>query len=429
MTTTPEHTLNPEQVSAIEAMEAFCKADFDDLKEPFYLLKGPAGTGKTYCIKHLIPKLRGRLVFTAPTNKATKVLRESVTSDDYSPECRTIYSLLGLRLEPSGEVKELVSPDDPLDLTQFAAVIVDEASMVNSLVFQHIKAAAYSQRIRFIFMGDAAQLPPVKEKEAVVMGLPLQSELTKVERHDNAILDLVTRIRKVQSHPAPSIKLESNNDGKEGVVVSGPKFLPKIQECAVKTDYFQTGEAKIIAWRNVTVGTYNTAVRSYLFNEAAETFWLPTDRLCVLAPVKGGEKGKMIATTDDEGIVNSVEVVYHPAYSQFKCWKLQVTLDTGGSITLLALHPTSQTLWDQRKTMLAEEAKAAPRRWKMFWDFVDSFHVVRHGYAITAHRAQGSTYQVAFVDWRDILLNRNRLEAFQCLYVACSRPRERLFLN
>ena len=115
-------TLNPEQAQAVSAMEAFLRSD-----DSFFVLKGTAGTGKTFCIKELIPRIRGRLVFTAPTNKATKVLRDSIASEDYKPDCRTIYSLLGLRLEANGEVKELTSPEDPFDLTKFLAVVLDEA--------------------------------------------------------------------------------------------------------------------------------------------------------------------------------------------------------------------------------------------------------------------------------------------------------------
>jgi ATP-dependent exoDNAse (exonuclease V) beta subunit len=32
------------------------------------------------------------------------------------------------------------------------------------------------------------------------------------------------------------------------------------------------------------------------------------------------------------------------------------------------------------------------------------------------------------VDYQDVLYNRNRREAFQCLYVACSRAQKKLFL-
>jgi len=53
---------------------------------------------------------------------------------------------------------------------------------------------------------------------------------------------------------------------------------------------------------------------------------------------------------------------------------------------------------------------------------------VKYAYAITAHRAQGSTYDTVYVDYQDILMNRERYEAFQCLYVASSRPRKTLYL-
>ena len=75
------------------------------------------------------------------------------------------------------------------------------------------------------------------------------------------------------------------------------------------------------------------------------------------------------------------------------------------------------------------EARVAPRKWGAFWEFKDAFHKLRHSYAITAHRSQGSTYNAAFVNWQDILLNRNKPEAMRCLYVACSRPKKELYLG
>ena len=63
--------LTLEQGTALEAITDFPS----DPEKQFFLLGGYAGTGKTYCIQHLVGLVRGRLIFTAPTNKATKVLR------------------------------------------------------------------------------------------------------------------------------------------------------------------------------------------------------------------------------------------------------------------------------------------------------------------------------------------------------------------
>lgn len=417
--------LNPEQSAAIDAMITF----LDGPEESFFLLKGSAGTGKTYCIQELINRIRGRLVFTAPTNKATKVLRATLTSDAYKPDCRTIYSLLGLRLEANGEVKELASPEDPIDLTQFRAVIVDEASMVNDILTTFIKQTAETFGVKFIFLGDPAQLPPVGEQRSNVWRIKNTAILTKVERHDNQILELATRLRGVVDHPAPSIKLTSNNADGEGVWQCGrEEFFQRILSAADVGDFTLPTTAKVIAWRNVTVDAYNKAVRAQLFDNAAEVKWLPEDRVILMAPAKNLE-GDTVGRTDDEGRITHVVEEFHPLYPEFKVWRLSATTDDNNVITLRALHDDYLLAHNRRAEELALAAKTNRRLWGKFWEFKEAFHQVRHSYAITAHRAQGSTYDRVYVDWRDILLNHNRGEAFRCLYVACTRPRKELYLG
>jgi len=92
------------------------------------------------------------------------------------------------------------------------------------------------------------------------------------------------------------------------------------------------------------------------------------------------------------------------------------------------IHPISKQQHDNDCQLLAHEAQANSKLWRRFWDLKDLFHDVRFAYALTAHRSQGSTYQNVLVDYGDILYNRNRREAFQCLYVGCSRASKRLYL-
>lgn len=417
----PAFPLNSGQSAAVEAMLAFVQGDHDD---DFFLLEGAAGTGKTFCVKALINRLKGRLVFTAPTNKATKVLRESVTAPGYKPDCRTIYSLLGLKLEATGEIKELVSPEDPLDLTTFVAVVVDEASMVSSTLMKYIRDTARNQQVRFIFMGDRHQLPPVKEVKSQVWAIGRRAELTKVMRHDNQILALCTSLRAQMSHPAPNFKLVSANDTDEGVWAFGQgPWLERIMEYAQAGWFSKPGMAKVIAWRNVTVDRLNGIIRNAIFDDAASARWLPGDRLVMTAPAKDWE-GEAVASTDDEGEVEQVHVAYHPVYGEFKCYALTVTFDDNEQGTVWVLHEDSELAFNREVERRAAEARADKKLWGKFWNFKDSFHSARYAYALTAHRSQGSTYQIVFVDYRDILLNRTRHEAFQCLYVAFSRARK-----
>lgn len=423
-TTLPSLTL--EQGTALEQMLVFLK----DPEQYFFLLSGYAGTGKTFSIRQLVDKVRGRLIFTAPTNKATKVIRDTLTTDAYKPECRTIYSLLGLRLEANGEVKELTVPEDPLDLTQYKAVIVDEASMINANLMAHIKRTAREQQVKFIFMGDPAQLPPVGElKSPVWTSAHTKAELRTVMRHDNQILTLATAIRNQVDHPAPQFKRETSNSDGEGVwCLEGKDFHTRILEAAGQGRFSRPGEAKAVAWRNATVDSLNKLIRQRIFDNAASTPWLVEDRIILTEPAKDLE-GKPVAVTDDEGKITCVSVDWHPEWREFKVYNLSVTLDDNRTIVLRVLHEDCQHAYDRKVGDFAQAARFDRKRWKTFWEFKEAFHKIRHAYAITAHRAQGSTYEAAFVDWRDILANRNRSEAFRCLYVACTRPKRQLYLG
>jgi superfamily I DNA/RNA helicase len=137
----------------------------------------------------------------------------------------------------------------------------------------------------------------------------------------------------------------------------------------------------------------------------------------------------MIGHTDDEGVIERIAIGSHPKYSDFKCYNISLITDENKRISLWVLHPDSSVDEQIHLHNLANDAKLNPRKWRDYWQFKDAFHSIKHAYAITAHRAQGSTYDTAFVVWNDILLNRNRGEAYRCLYVACTRPKKRLYLG
>ena len=420
-------TLNPGQATALAEILAWLNPANPLDFQPFHVLSGSAGTGKTFLVKKLVEDFKGRIIYTAPTNKATKVLRESVTTDAYKPECRTIYSLLGLRMEANGELKELKAPEDPIDLSQYRLVVLDEGSMVNQMLFTHVEDTANEFRIKFLILGDPAQLPPVGEQTSPVWNLESCSHLTQVMRHDNAILELATRIRDQVDRFSPTIKLSNNNDGQEGVWKEGVQpFNARIYQHAIAGYFTKPNGSKIISWRNIEVDRFNKMVRSIIFPEVTEP-WVVGDRVLFTGPARDLDDEPM-ASTDDEGEVMSIDTEYSALYPEFKIWRISITLDDNKAVVARVLHRDSQMDYARRLDELSMEARANSRKWKNFWEFKDAFHQLRHAYAITAHRSQGSTYDTAFVNWQDILLNRNRQEAYRCLYVACTRPSRMLVL-
>lgn len=426
----------PEQALALEDITKWFHAG-----EKFYVLKGYAGTGKTFLMTVLAKggmvssnslvqeaaRIKpSQICFTAPTNKAVRVLRNYLNGAGLQ-ECstKTIYSLLGLSLQPNGEVKEIVRPDEPVDLSHFKLIVVDEASMVNRFLFDAIKDAIADWNVPFLFMGDPAQLPPVGEVKTPVWDIERSSTLVTVMRYGDAMLDLATAIRKVVDHPCPSVKIAtappvyrvSKSDWKAAMLAN--------------LDLFRSGEAKIITWRNVKVDEYNLFIRSHLFGkqEAKSNVWLPDDKIVATAMLKNLDDD-IFMRTDEEATILQVALGQHPRHTEFEIWNLLVLDEAGRKVTIRTLTPEGQFALNNRLNELSMEAKGGKRyKWREFWQLKEAFNEVRHSYAITSHRSQGSSYLKTFIDLEDIMLNRNRQEAFRSLYVSCTRQRQEIYIS
>ena len=199
------YQLKGEQITAAEAISAFLASP----DQSRFLLQGGAGTGKTYTAQSLIDSYRGRVLYTAPTNKATRVLRMSLTREDFKPECRTIYSALGLSMKENGEVKELTAPEDPVDLSAYKLIVLDEGSMVNSQVNSYILRAQAAYGFKLLVMADFAQLPPVGEPFSPLRAVADKATLTTPRRFENQILRQATTIREAVDKPFLRLSLGS----------------------------------------------------------------------------------------------------------------------------------------------------------------------------------------------------------------------------
>ena len=415
--------LNSEQEFAVSLLLDFLQDP--DPVSPIFVLSGFAGTGKTFCMREVVAHTKGshtKFAYTAPTNKAAKVLK-AITG-----EACTIYSLLGLRVDKTGALKQVVAGKPPEGLEDLDCVFVDEGSMVNRVLLKELLANIERFKFKVVFMGDPAQLPPVGEVHSPIWELGSGAALTRVMRHDNQILELATEIREAVNHPAPCVNIRSDNNNGEGVwKLTKTAFKEAIYKAAAAGDFADGSQTKVIAWRNVRVGEYNDLIRNALFGaEAQASPWMPGERIVAGAPCERNDD--LLMTTDEEAVVESVVACKHPFEPKYQAYELKCVTETGKHIRLLVKHPASIAQFEADCNTLAHQAATNGKLWKKFWDLKDLFHDVRYAYAITAHRSQGSTYENVYVDYQDILLNRTRREAFQCLYVACSRPTTRLYL-
>lgn len=422
-------TLNSQQRDAVDRMHEFLRGE-----EKMFLLEGSAGTGKSTCVQTLIRECpKTEFALTAPTNKATRVLRDiSAREKVEGVECRTIYSLLGLRISKDSEFVQ-VEPLGDCDAESFDVVVVDEASMVSEKLFGFIAKASESCRAKFIFMGDPLQLPPVGESSSPAIKVSLKAELTKVERHDNQILNMAVRLRDAIVSGSKMV-YTSDNDENGGVYCVDSRVMRKHLVRAYTSENYtlRPGSIKTIAWRNVTVGGYNDIIRHALYGDRASEPFVEDERVVAAHPIVHFEnESEVLMVTDEEANVIRVRVVDHPSYPEIKVYALELETEFENCwAQAFIVHPDSVATHSKKLAELAERARQKKIPWTSFWDFKNRFfHDVRPCHAITAHRSQGSTYESAFVDVEDIMANRDKAEAMRCLYVAATRASRVLVLK
>ena len=161
--------------------EAVVKA----LSEGLFILTGGPGTGKTTTIKSIISGLERRnlrFVLAAPTGRAAKRMSETT-----GYEASTIHRLLSIKHNPEERADAYfeMNEDNPLDVD---AVIIDEASMVDILLFNSL-LKAISPGCKLIIVGDSNQLPSVGPgqvlKDMLDSGVCPNVELKYIFRQSN----------------------------------------------------------------------------------------------------------------------------------------------------------------------------------------------------------------------------------------------------
>lgn len=428
--------LNSEQFAAYNDLIAW----LNDPISRIALVEGKPGTGKTFLLKYVISTYKKRAIFTAPTNKATKVLEATLTSKDYAPDTCTIYSLLGLQISKEGEVKEVKAQKEDINISRYSLVVLDEGFMVNANLKKYIDIALENNpKVKLLILGDSYQIPPVGENKSTIeqyFDKPedknLRIKLTKVMRHGGDILAVVDQIRtaidKPFSYKLPFLADYWQTFEKDVYVVSQEDMVKDIMKHIEVAGNFDG--CKAIGWRNVTIDYLNAQVRSKLYPESHKLhYWEIGDEVTLTAPAKDFVEDKILATTDETGIIESVDYVSHPSISGFDAAKLTVLLSNNNIVVLYAIAPYDKERWTKLLSKSFKEAQIRVMTWKNYWELHDQVHYVRHGYAITAHRSQGSTYNKVYVNLNDILRNQNRVESLQCLFVACSRAKDKLIIG
>ncbi|MBA7625606.1 ATP-dependent RecD-like DNA helicase [subsurface metagenome] len=186
-------TLAENQVKAIE----------NALENKLLVVTGGPGTGKTTIMKAILAilsRVGTRIMLAAPTGRAAKRLSEAA-----GYEAKTIHRLLEYNLRAGGFRK---NQHDPL---QCNLLIVDEASMIDTVLMHHLLKAVPPQA-SLILVGDVNQLPSVGAgnvlKDIIASGRVPVVELNEIFRQAKES-QIVVNAHRINLGIAPSFEPSS----------------------------------------------------------------------------------------------------------------------------------------------------------------------------------------------------------------------------
>lgn len=434
--------------------------DFLDSDKKAFLLQGKGGTGKTTIIRKVVEEAQAKglsVLGIAPTHKAKKVLGNSIKNIKTS----TLASALAIKLDEStGKFTpdEFARSRGRVPIKNKSIIIIDESSMISDKLLEEIKAMV-DKNTKVIFMGDRAQLPPVgQESDSKVFDISNGYELTEKMRQaaTSPIINIGSKVAANVETTGQRVAnpIEQADRITQVDPVSGSSITWESSETKALDDFAQdireaNGDlnyAKIVTFNNQnhnnsqSVKNLNKKIRERLFGEEAanKDQFIPGEILTAY-DTYGGEEPQFYNSEDFT--VQSAEKregvkITATANSQAKGTRsTDLTLDV---VYLQLTNEEGNTLYNI--PVVAENSKAFYQETlnKLFksdpqlaYALQNKFANLEYGYAITSHKAQGSTYTNVYVMEDNIMgpSNGGSIKAkSQSLYVAVSRPTTKLVM-
>jgi DNA polymerase III delta prime subunit len=438
--------LTDEQTAAVNCVLHFAT----QRKHAVVALQGPAGTGKTLtascCAEHFEAH---EFQYLAPTHKAAAVLQTQIDKRGQKGRYRvkTIHAFLGYErtIHPEDGTEHYLPPGEwvlydaatgqPLEklptnreerLWKFQpsftkracdglrVVFQDESSMLEEGMYDDLLRACVISNCVLILCGDKYQLPAVGHPAEFP---PPQSDeildLTVQQRTDCPHLQATfLRLRNACAQQPPFSRFRLNPD------------CPADQICCIRhTDYTPSPEDTFLAHTNVVVDTHNRRLRCQRFGESPSP-WMVGDKVVAQKQLKC-----LNGSTLENGTECTLEAVSVERFDGLKVYVLHLDLEHK---SLRIVHEDHQAELQKRVSTARSKAHRATYVYerKPLWNKVHALanmraSVLKHAYALTVYKSQGSTYPHVVVDYDDIARAGGSIR-WRLLYVAITRASRRL---
>lgn len=469
-----KYTFTDDQQNAIGNIIDFIAAPFNPAK---YIvgLTGAGGTGKTFITKYIITHCRysGSVIKCAsPTHKACRVFSQAIGGKTVDTIQSTFGFRLDLKLEDFDPSNPQFNPYAKPKLDNIKLLIVDESSMLPAKLVTYICDECKKREIKILFIGDAYQLAPVKEKRSIAFDRCVNIyRLTQIVRQtaNNPITNVLNLLRyDIEHHTyrfleyvSKNIGITNYNDIDEGFSICRPvNFKNLIDNSFSNEEYTKNIDMyRIITYTNPAVAGWNNYIRNSIIRDSDKNVITKNDLIMSYETIVN-EFMETIINNSEEYIINDIVNYVDDVYG-FKGFLVKFQLIHGGNITkpLFVIDSRDKftalkyynTINDMIK--MAKQSTGAVRvsRWKDYYNFKKKYLLptnivdrnnkilierdIDYGFAITAHKSQGSTYDTVFVDVNNMVYNSmgkpysDYEDMLRRLYVGCSRARKELIIS
>lgn len=456
-------TYNKEQQSAIINAVSFLKTNTDPTQ--YYVIEGKAGTGKTTIAKEILKEFEDEQIYVAAvSHKAKGVIKNSFGEDTRGKKFFSIASLLGMKGINDNDTqttKFQVGTKVPLLDNPPALLVIDEASMITEDVLKKIIYinSSLSRPFQMLFLGDIGQIQPIRDERSEFYRthknlLNKKSDIFN-SKHKSK---LITRVRQGEANPIlPYADYFWENSQKENPELNPTQHIVRNNQITDKGSLlFSNSEAEVL---NYVIKAVKNAVEKGLTNHVKIVTYHVNEKTelnqkiheALFGKDSDYSKGDMLILNSPYDLPDVNATMENSSEIQIK--SIQDTdVDEFGVHTLyLETNGTAYTrtgneqkdcviqvvsrndigLYNQKLQELASHAKRQTnivlkkQAWGDFWEYKGRYADVDFGYAITAHKSQGSTYDIVVVDEKDIMGTSatSNQEKSELIYTALTRPR------
>ncbi|AMR31129.1 hypothetical protein A0256_06675 [Mucilaginibacter sp. PAMC 26640] len=463
---TAEITLNVEQNAAFKAIEKFLEHPSANV----FVLKGYAGTGKTFLMQRLAKTLtenEQEFCLLASTGRAATVLRGKTGFDTKTVhgELYNFSKVDGLDTIIQRDIDKVAAGQMSLEFLVRATdedkrvYIVDESSMLSCEASKDTSFTNFGSgnllndfflvagNNKIIFVGDPCQLPPVGQNISPALDMDwlakqnrvaVSFSLNKIERvtAGNDILRLATAIRELSQQTEwerfPRIPATGLNN---------VKLLPAYNVLFAEYVklYKATGanETLAIARSNKAVQQINQDMRRELFGDEymplqiGEVLLVTQNNYTV--PLSNGDfvEIRELGAIAIKAGMKFQKVKVRPVSSEIE-FTLMLSLDAVNHIKgNLTEDQTRELMIDF--SMRMDDKKMKPNSPAYLKAMRDDEYLgclkATYGYAVTCHKAQGGEWNNVFLFLEKSMYGMDRLELCKWWYTSITRARQTLYLE